>query len=118
MARLAETYLLRAEAYVAKSQPQKAADDINVLRTRANATPASAAEMNMDYILDERLRELYLEEFRAVTLTRLGLLFDRDKRFNPKSGQTIETFHNLWPIPTTEITQNTGAVLKQNDGYQ
>jgi hypothetical protein len=118
MARLAETYLLRAEAYLAKSQPQKAADDINVLRTRANATQASAADMNMDYILDERLRELYLEEFRAVTLTRLGLLFDRDKRFNPKSGQTIETFHNLWPIPTTEITQNTGAVLKQNDGYQ
>jgi starch-binding outer membrane protein, SusD/RagB family len=118
MARLAETYLLRAEAYLGKSQPQKAADDINVLRTRANATPATAAEMNMDYILDERLRELYLEEFRAVTLTRLGLLYDRDKRFNPKSGQTIETYHNLWPIPTTEITQNTGAELKQNDGYQ
>jgi hypothetical protein len=118
MARLAETYLLRAEAYLGKSQPQKAADDINVLRIRANATPATAAEMNMDYILDERLRELYLEEFRAVTLTRLGLLYDRDKRYNPKSGQTIEPFHNLWPIPTTEITQNTGAELKQNDGYQ
>ncbi|MFL5748865.1 MAG: RagB/SusD family nutrient uptake outer membrane protein [Niastella sp.] len=117
MARLAETYLLRAEAYLAKSQPQKAADDINVLRNRANATPATAAEMNMDYILDERLRELYLEEFRAVTLTRLGLLADRDKRFNPKSGQSIESFHNLWPIPSTEITQNTGAELKQNDGY-
>ena len=117
MARLAETYLLRAEAYLAKSQPQKAADDINVLRTRANAAPATAAEMNMDYILDERLRELYLEEFRAVTLTRLGLLYDRDKRYNPKSGQSIETYHNLWPIPSTEITQNTGAVLKQNDGY-
>jgi hypothetical protein len=117
MARLAETYLLRAEAYLKKSQPQKAADDINVLRTRANATPATAAEMNMDYILDERLRELYLEEFRAVTLTRLGLLYDRDKRYNPKSGQSIETYHNLWPIPSTEITQNTGAVLKQNDGY-
>jgi starch-binding outer membrane protein, SusD/RagB family len=71
MARLAETYLLRAEAYLGKSQPQKAADDINVLRTRASATQATAAEMNMDYILDERLRELYLEEFRAVTLTRL-----------------------------------------------
>jgi hypothetical protein len=118
MARVAETYLLRAEAYLGKSQLQKAADDINVLRTRANATPATAGEMNMDYILDERLRELYLEEFRAVTLTRLGLLYDRDKRYNPKSGLTIETYHNLWPIPSTEITQNTGAVLKQNDQYQ
>jgi starch-binding outer membrane protein, SusD/RagB family len=118
MARLAETYLLRAEAYLGKSQTQKAADDINVVRTRANATPATAAEMNMDYILDERLRELYMEEFRAVTLTRLGLLYDRDKRYNPKSGLTIEQYHNLWPIPTTEITQNTGAELKQNPQYQ
>jgi len=118
MARVAETYLLRAEAYLGKSQSQNAANDINVLRNRANATPATAAEMNMDYILDERLREMYLEEFRAVTLTRLGLLYDRDKRYNPKSGLTIESYHNLWPIPSTEITQNTGAELKQNGGYQ
>lgn len=117
MARLAETYLLRAEAYIGKGEKQKAADDINVLRARAQATAASAAEMNIDYILDERLRELYMEEFRAVTLTRLGLLYDRDKKYNPKSGLTIETYHNLWPIPATEITQNTGAVLEQNQGY-
>ncbi|HEY8916171.1 MAG TPA: RagB/SusD family nutrient uptake outer membrane protein [Chitinophaga sp.] len=117
MARLAETYLLRAEAYIGKGQKQQAADDINVLRRRAQTTEASAAEMNIDYILDERLRELYMEEFRAVTLTRLGLLYDRDKRYNPKSGLTIETYHNLWPIPATEITQNTGAVLEQNQGY-
>lgn len=117
MARLAETYLLRAEAYLGKNDKQKAADDINVLRNRAQTTQASAAEMNMDYILDERLRELYMEEFRAVTLTRLGLLYDRDKRYNPKSGLTIEAYHNLWPIPATEITQNTGAVLEQNKGY-
>ncbi|WP_217602189.1 RagB/SusD family nutrient uptake outer membrane protein [Chitinophaga sp. GbtcB8] len=117
MVRLAETYLLRAEAYVGKGEKQKAADDINVLRNRAQTTTATAAEMNIDYILDERLRELYMEEFRAVTLTRLGLLYDRDKKYNPKSGLTIETYHNLWPIPATEITQNTGAVLEQNQGY-
>jgi hypothetical protein len=117
MARLAETYLLRAEAYLGKGEKQQATDDINVLRNRAQTTPASVAEMNMDYLLDERLRELYMEEFRAVTLTRLGLLYDRDKRYNPKSGLTIEAFHNLWPIPATEITQNTGAVLEQNKGY-
>lgn len=117
MARLAETYLLRAEAYLGKGQKQLAADDINVLRSRAQTTAATAADINMDYILDERLRELYMEEFRAVTLTRLGLLYDRDKRYNPKSGLSIETYHNLWPIPTTEITQNTGAVLQQNQGY-
>lgn len=117
MARVAETYLLRAEAYLAKGDAQKATDDVNVLRIRAGATPATAAEMNLDYILDERLRELYMEEFRAVTLTRLGKLYDRDKKYNPKSGLTIEPYHNLWPIPSTEITQNTGAVLEQNQGY-
>ncbi|WP_343745894.1 RagB/SusD family nutrient uptake outer membrane protein [Chitinophaga sp.] len=117
MARVAETYLLRAEAYLAKGDAQKATDDVNVLRNRAGATPATAAEMNLDYILDERLRELYMEEFRAVTLTRLGKLYDRDKKYNPKSGLTIEPYHNLWPIPSTEITQNTGAVLEQNQGY-
>jgi len=117
MARLAETYLLRAEAYLGKGDRQKAADDINVLRNRAKATPATAGDINIDYILDERLRELYMEEFRTVTLTRLGLLYDRAKRYNPKSGLTIESYHNLWPIPTTEITQNTGAVLEQNPGY-
>nr|WP_295863924.1 RagB/SusD family nutrient uptake outer membrane protein [uncultured Chitinophaga sp.] len=117
MARLAETYLLRAEAYLGKGDAQKAADDINVVRNRAGATPAAAAEMNIDYLLDERLRELYMEEFRAVTLTRMGKLYDRDKKYNPKSGLTIEPYHNLWPIPATEITQNTGAVLEQNQGY-
>jgi hypothetical protein len=118
MARLAETYLLRAEAYLGKGQTQKAADDINVVRARANAAPATAAEMNIDYILDERLRELYIEEFRAVTLTRLGLLYNRTQRYNPKSGLTIEPYHNVWPIPGPEITQNTGAELKQNPQYQ
>ncbi|SKA37496.1 Starch-binding associating with outer membrane [Chitinophaga eiseniae] len=117
MARLAETYLLRAEAHLGKGDAQKAADDINVVRNRAGATPATAAEMNIDYLLDERLRELYMEEFRAVTLTRMGKLYDRDKKYNPKSGLTIEPYHNLWPIPATEITQNTGAVLEQNQGY-
>ncbi|MBC9909426.1 RagB/SusD family nutrient uptake outer membrane protein [Chitinophaga varians] len=117
MARVAETYLLRAEAYLAKGDARKATDDVNILRNRAGATPATAAEMNLDYILDERLRELYMEEFRAVTLTRLGKLYDRDKKYNPKSGLTIEPYHNLWPIPSTEITQNTGAVLEQNQGY-
>lgn len=117
MARLAETYLLRAEAYLGKGDAQKATDDVNVLRTRAQTTLATPDKMDIDYILDERLRELYLEEFRAATLTRLGKLYDRDKRFNPKSGLTIEQYHNLWPIPATEITQNTGATIEQNPGY-
>jgi len=118
VARLAETYLLRAEAYLGKGDNQKTADDINVVRARAGAALAGPAEMNIDYILDERLRELYLEEFRSATLTRLGLLYDRDKRYNVRSGLSIETYHNLWPIPNAEIVQNTGATINQNPGYQ
>ncbi|SUJ24497.1 SusD family [Sphingobacterium spiritivorum] len=117
MARLAETYLLRAEAYLGKGNTNLAADDINVIRRRANAPDVTPGEINIDYILDERLRELYLEEFRVVTLARLGKLYDRDKRYNPKSGLTIEPYHNLWPIPSNEITQNTEAKLEQNPGY-
>lgn len=116
-ARLSETYLYRAEAYLDKGNTQKAADDINTVRARSHATPATASEINLDYILDERLRELYLEEFRSVTLTRLGKLYDRDKKYNPVSGKTIEPYHNLWPIPATEITNNNEATLEQNDGY-
>lgn len=115
--RLAETYLLRAEAYIKKGDKQKAADDINVLRARANTSLASAAEMDLAYLLDERLRELYGEELRMVTLTRMGELYERDVKYNEKSGQTIQPYHNLWPIPFSEIERNTGAELSQNPGY-
>jgi hypothetical protein len=71
----------------------------------------------MDYILDERMRELGIEEKRRLTLQRLGLLYDRVTRFNPYYDQ-IQEFYNLWPIPFSEIERNTGAVLEQNPGYE
>lgn len=73
--------------------------------------------MNLDFLLDERLRELYGEELRMVTLTRMGKLYDRDKKYNEKSGLTIEQYHNLWPIPFSEIERNINAKLEQNPGY-
>lgn len=73
MIRVAETYLLRAEAYLALGQKGKAADDINVLHNRANAPLCTAAEVNIDYILDERTRELFGEEHRWITLNRLSV---------------------------------------------
>lgn len=117
MFRLAETYLLRAEAYVGKSDPAGALADINAVRARANASPATLAEMNIDYILEERMRELYTEELRMFTLLRLGKLYEYNKKYNPWSGRTIEEYHNLWPIPYTEIERNTEAVLEQNPKY-
>lgn len=72
MIRIAETYLLRAEARLAQGNKQGAADDINVLRNRAGAKPVSAGDVNIDYILDERVRELFGEEQRWITLSRLS----------------------------------------------
>lgn len=115
--RLAETYLLRAEAHIKNNDPGNAVNDINALRNRAGATAANAGEMDLDYILDERLRELYAEELRTVTLTRMGKHYDRTSRFNEKSGLTIEAYHNLWPIPFQEIERNIEAILDQNLGY-
>ena len=72
MIRLAETYLLRAEARLAQGNKAGAAQDINVLRSRAGAKACTADQVNIDYILDERVRELFGEEQRWVTLSRLS----------------------------------------------
>lgn len=115
--RLAETYLLRAEAYLDKGDKEAAAADINVLRDRAHANPVSPDDVDIDYILDERARELVVEEPRRLTLARLGLLYDRVKKYNPVSAPTIQPFNNLLPIPQNTIDVNTGATFPQNPGY-
>ncbi|MDR2914981.1 MAG: RagB/SusD family nutrient uptake outer membrane protein, partial [Tannerella sp.] len=115
--RLAETYLLRAEAYLKKGDLQKAADDVNVVRERANATPVASADVDMDFILDERMRELLIEEPRLLTLIRTGTLVDRVRKYHTNGGATIKDFHRLWPIPQTAIDANIGAKLEQNPGY-
>ena len=113
--RLAETYLLRAEAYLGANDLTNAAKDINVVRNRANAPEVAPSEVDIDYILDERLRELCYEEYRMVTLRRLNLLVDRCKKYNPLIQ--YEEYHNLYPIPYSEIEKNTEEVLEQNPGY-
>ena len=116
-ARLAETYLIRAEAYLGKGDKANAAVDINMVRERANATPVAAANVDIDYILDERLRELAIEEPRRLTLSRLGKCYDRTTKYNTWDGPNMSPFHELFPIPFSEIERNTGAVLEQNPGY-
>jgi len=112
--------LLRAEAYVNLNQPDLAAADINVIRSRANATPVDPADVDLDYILDERARELYGEEWRHITLRRMGKLYDRVKNLNnnPKNpGLNIQPYHILWPIPQNQIDLNIDADMPQNPGY-
>lgn len=117
--RLAETYLYRAEAYLAKGDLVRAAADINVVRARANAPLVSPSEVNINYILDERARELMIEEPRRLTLNRLGLWYERTLKnaLFDITKQTIKPFDNYFPIPQSAIDANSGAVLKQNDGY-
>ncbi len=114
-ARLAETYLIRAEAYWRKGEKQLAADDINVIRRRSLAPDITAANVNIDYILDERARELMFEENRMRTLHRLNLLVERNNLYNPDFD--YYPHQNLWPIPFSEIEKNTAAELTQNPGY-
>ncbi|WEA00889.1 RagB/SusD family nutrient uptake outer membrane protein [Mucilaginibacter sp. SJ] len=121
MMRLGETYLLLAEAQFKQGKTADAATSINVLRTRANAPQVTAGQITLDFILDERARELIGEENRRQTLMRTGTLVDRATRLNsndavhPTTG--IAAKNMLLPIPLSEIQLNKDAVLEQNPGY-
>ena len=84
--RLAETYLIRAEAYVWKGDMANAAADVNKVRQRAGCAPYTAINMSIGTILDERARELYYEEGRKTELTRIAYLFA--KTGQPYNGKT------------------------------
>jgi starch-binding outer membrane protein, SusD/RagB family len=117
--RLAETYLVRAEAYLKNNDPVNAALDINALRERANATPVTPGEVTIEYILDERARELKAEEPRVITLRRMGKYVERVRLYDPSPGSraSVQDYHELWPIPQRAIDANIGVVLEQNPGY-
>jgi hypothetical protein len=121
MMRLGETYLLLAEAQVKQGKTAEAATSINALRTRANAPQVSASDMTLNFVLDERARELIGEENRRQTLMRTGTLVERSVRLNsgdvqhPTTGLADKNM--LLPIPLSEIQLNKDAVLEQNPGY-
>lgn len=117
--RLAETYLLRAEAYFRMGDREHAATDINVVRGRANATLIDAADVTEDFILDERARELITEEPRRRTLVRMGRLVDRVRQYSIRelTRNSIQDHHQWWPIPQSAIDANIGRRLEQNPGY-
>lgn len=74
--RLAETYLLRAEAYFWKGDVANAMADVNMVRNRAGAASyIEASKFNLGTILDERARELFYEEPRKTELTRIAYIY-------------------------------------------
>jgi hypothetical protein len=126
--RLAEVYLIAAEADVGLGNLAEAAQMINVLRTRA-AAPAyksdprmmvSSSQMTLDFIMDERERELAGEFNRWYDLVRPGAEFfvNRVKKYNPHAGANVQAKHALRPIPQSQIDGVlVGPKYPQNPGY-
>lgn len=112
--RLSEQYLIRAEAYVQKDQPDygKAGSDITAIRTARYATYGSSTAMNkqtaMDIIEKERVKELYMEGFRLHDLKRWHKGFERkpqDQSLVNGSSLKVEKDDPMfvWPIPQHEL---------------
>ena len=115
--RLAETYLLLAEARLDQGNRQGAADAINAVRARAHATPITASDVTVDFLLDERIRELVGEEMRRFTLSRFPEKYiERSNAHNDRVEMTSK--YLLWPIPQSVINSNSGATLEQNPGWE
>ena len=125
--RLAETYLIAAEAaFMGGASPAEALQYINIVRRRAaypNPNPAVmdvSAIPSLDFILDERSRELCGELTRWLDLVRTGKLIDRvkTKNYNPEAAANIKEFHVLRPIPQAQIDAvTTGEAYPQNPGW-
>lgn len=124
--RLGEVYLLAAEAAIGLGNTTEAATYVNVLHTRA-ASPAhkndygvTAAQMTLDYIMEERERELAGEHNRWYDIVRPGAQYfvDRVKRYNPRAAPNVQTRHALRPIPQSQIDGViVGPKYPQNPGY-
>ncbi|OUJ75359.1 RagB/SusD family nutrient uptake outer membrane protein [Hymenobacter crusticola] len=117
MMRLGETYLLLAEAQFKQGKLAEAAASINMLRTRAQAPQVTASQIDLNFILDERARELIGEEQRRITLVRTGTLVERTLRLNGASVTGLTEKNLLLPIPQTSIDLNNSGNLAQNPGY-
>lgn len=125
--RLAEMYLIRAEAKIrstTKKDLQGAARDIMTIRSRATKSghekemEVTEKDMTVDFILDERGRELAGEFQRWFDLKRLGKLVDHIKLYNPDAAGNIKDFHKVRPIPQTQFDgMPDWTTLGQNDGY-
>lgn len=126
--RLAETYLILAEAQLKLGKTAEATAAINMVRRRAayagkeTAMEITTAQMDMEMIYQERGRELLGEQIRWMDLKRWGNLVERVKLYNPQAAPNIKETHNLRPIPQTQIDRTEKAAdgsagFPQNPGY-
>ncbi|MFA9370844.1 MAG: RagB/SusD family nutrient uptake outer membrane protein [Labilibaculum antarcticum] len=119
MMRSGEAYLIAAEAYLKSSNPTNAATLLTSLRSRAGLTTAvNPGDVTLDFILDERARELAGEVNRWMDLKRTGKLIERTLLHNPHAAlnNALEVKHLLRPIPQQEIDVTNGSIT-QNPQY-
>jgi starch-binding outer membrane protein, SusD/RagB family len=122
--RLADTYLMLAEAQFFLNKIPEATAAVNVVRSRAAfpgktaAMQITPAQMTFDFLMDERGRELAGEQIRWMDLKRWGKLVERVKLANPQAS-AVQAFHNLRPIPQSQIDRTDGGAtaFPQNPGY-
>ena len=120
--RLADAYLIRAEAHLKQGNAAQAAEDLNVIRRRGAwdgeeaSMEITAAEVDIDFILDERARELVGEGHRWFDLARTNKLVERVKAHNLDATNNIQPYHVLRPIPLDQIDRTEGG-YEQNPGY-
>ena len=131
--RLAEQYLIRAEAYCRQATPNfsAASKDLTTLRESRFASGTGAISMSsanfMQNIAEERVRELYMEGHRLHDIKRWGNLYNEGKGFTrtPQSNSLVEgssikkeadNYMYVWPIPRHEV-EAPGSNVKQNAGY-
>lgn len=124
--RLADTYLIAAEALLKAGRAGEALPYINAIRRRAAFPTGNAAAMeitladlNLDFILDERSRELCGELTRWPDLVRTGKLLERIVLHNTDGQKNIQPRHVLRPIPQAQIdATTTGPKYPQNPGWE
>jgi starch-binding outer membrane protein, SusD/RagB family len=125
--RLADVYLMLAEALFQSGDKTGAAEALNMVRYRAGwpgkkeKMLIAAKDLTMETIIEERARELAGEQTRWVDLKRWGLLVERVKKYNPQAAN-IQPYHVVRPIPQTQIdrsakTSDGKSVFPQNPGY-
>lgn len=123
ISRLADTYLIAAEAYLKAGNPATGLTRLNVVRARAGVSAATLADFNIDYILDERGREMLGEYNRWFDLKRTGTLITRAVQHNYKIT-SVNNFNGnngvqkiLRPIPQSVLDLNQNKNFPQNPAY-
>ena len=122
MFRLADIYLMFAEAVVrggTGGTTVEAVAYVNLLRTRASSTLITSSNLNLDFLIDERSRELYWEGHRRKDLIRFGKYTGGTYNWAFKGGSpggiALPGHFNVYPMPANNLAANPN--LTQNPGY-